>query len=142
MQLSKNFTLEELTVTDTGASNVPDEAQKKKLLYVAQYLLQPTRDQFGELHVNSGFRSEFVNEKIGGSKTSQHMEAEATDFTPRTASIVEVFNWCRHNLVYGQLILENKGGKDGVWWIHASLPRLDKQNMMVMKYENGVYTNI
>jgi hypothetical protein len=140
MQLSKNFTLEELTVTDTGANNAPNEEQTRKLLYVAQYLLQPIRDKFGELHVNSGFRSEFVNEKIGGSKTSQHMEAEAVDFRPRLeVLLVDVFKWCRENLIFGQLIFEHKGE---AWWIHISLPRLDKQNMMVMKFENGIYTNI
>ena len=139
MQLSKNFTLEELTVTNTGASNVPNEEQKRKLLYLATYLLQPIRDKFGKIHVNSGFRSEFVNEKIGGSKTSQHMEAEAADFKPEAADIMDVFKWCRENLVFGQIIFEHKGG---AWWIHISLPRLDKPNMMVMKFEDGVYTNL
>jgi hypothetical protein len=140
MQLSKNFTLEELTVTNTGLSNIPNEEQKRKLLYVAQYLLQPIRDEFGEIHVNSGFRSDLVNEKIGGSKTSQHPEGEATDFRPKLeADLVNVFKWCRENLTFGQLIFEHKGD---VWWIHISLPRLDKPNMMVMKFENGVYTNI
>ncbi len=138
-QLSKNFTLEELTVTDTGASNVPNEEQKRKLMYLAQYLLQPIREKFGALHINSGFRSEFVNEKIGGSKTSQHMEAEAADISPLEAGLVDVFEWCRENLYFGQLIFEHKGG---AWWIHISLPRIDKQNMMVMKFEDGVYTNI
>jgi zinc D-Ala-D-Ala carboxypeptidase len=137
--LSRDFTLEELTVTDTGASNVPDETQMRKLLYVAQYLLQPIRDKFGALHINSGFRSEFVNEKIVGSKTSQHMEGEAADFKPIEANIVEVFTWCQKNLTFGQLIFEHRGE---VWWIHISLPRLDKQNMMVMKYENGIYSNV
>lgn len=143
MQLSKNFTLEELTRTDTGAVNVPSEEQKRKLLYVAQFLLQPTRDEFGSLRVNSGFRSEFVNEKIGGAKTSQHKDAEAVDFEPEESLIIDVFAWCRRNLVYGQLILEHKTttGFD-VWWIHISLPRLDKPNMMVMKCEDGEYTNI
>jgi zinc D-Ala-D-Ala carboxypeptidase len=138
-QLSKNFTLEELTVTDTGAVNVPNEEQKHKLMFLAQYLLQPIRDKFGRLHINSAFRSEFVNEKIGGSKTSQHMEAEAADVRPEEAEIDTVFEWCRANLFFGQLIYEHKGG---AWWIHISLPRLDKQNMMVMKFENGTYTNV
>ena len=139
MDLSANFTLEELTRTDTGASNVPTEEQKKKLLYLVVYILQPVRDKFGPQRVNSGFRSEFVNEKIGGAKTSQHKDAEAVDFTPEEADINEVFEWCRENLSFGQFILEHKGA---AWWIHGSLPRLDKPNMMAMKFEDGKYTNV
>lgn len=139
MQLSKDFTLEELTATDTGAVNIPSDIQKRKLLYLAQYLLHPIRNRFGRLKVNSGFRSDFVNEKVGGTSGSQHTEGEAADFTPLEAELVEVFKWCRENLSFGQLIFEHRGA---AWWIHISLPRLDKPNMMVMKYENGLYTNV
>lgn len=144
MQLSKNFTLAELTVTDTGLDNTPTEEQKKKLLFLVTYLLQPVRDIWGKLHVNSGFRSDSVNEKIGGAKTSQHKEAEAVDFTPEEADIMDVFKWCRENLKFGQLIIERKKRSDGsiAVWIHVSLPRLVKDNMEVMKFEDGKYSNI
>ena len=139
VNLSKNFTLDELTVTNTGAVNIPNEEQTRKLCFLAQYLLQPIRDEFGPIQINSAFRSSFVNEKIGGSKTSQHMDAEAADIKPLEANITEVFQWCRTNLIFGQLIFEHKGD---AWWIHISLPRVNKPNGMVMKYEKGEYTNV
>jgi hypothetical protein len=142
--LSKNFTLEELTHTDTGASNVPNDEQRYKLLLVANYLLQPVRNQFGTpVHVTSGFRSSFVHEAIKKtqgaptSSTSQHLLGEAVDFVPES-EIEKVFEWCKENLIYGQLILESHNGKK---WIHISLPRFDKPNMQVLLFQNGEYAN-
>ena len=142
-QLSKNFTLEELCVTDTGIDNVPDDAHKEKLFRLANSLLQPVRDKWGAVRVNSGFRCAAVNKKIGGAPTSQHMQGEAADIFPLNASIDDVFAWCRHNLEFGQLILENilVNGTD-IRWIHISLPRMDKPNMQVMAYKNGAYKNL
>ncbi len=139
MNLTKNFTLEELCVTDTGGANIPNEMQKEKLLYVATFLLQPIWEFFGPIKVRSGFRSEWVNEKIGGSKTSQHVKGEACDLIPLNADINNVFNWCRKALRFGQLIDEHK---NGAHWIHISLPRIGGINSQVMRFENGIYTNI
>lgn len=142
-RLSANFTLEELCHTDTGASNVPDEAQRYKLLLIAQYLLQPIRNKFGVIHVTSGFRSAFVHDAIKKtqgaptSNTSQHLLGEAVDFVPGS-KIEEVFEWCKKNLIFGQLIFENHNGKK---WIHMSLPRFDKPNQQVLLFENGTYSN-
>ena len=134
MRLSDNFTLEELCVTNTGAVNIPNEAQTEKLLYLATYILQPIRNVFGPVTINSGFRSEFVNEKIGGSKTSQHMKGEAADID--TDDLDKTFEWCRKNLTFGQLILETKNGKR---WIHISLPRIGGSNMQVMTFDGINY---
>lgn len=144
MNLSRNFSLAELTKTDTGAVNVPNDEQLYKLLIVAQYLLQPVRDKFGPVHVTSGFRSEFVHEAIRKvqnaptSSTSQHLLGEAVDFIPE-GDIDEVFEWCKENLTFGQLILEVHNGKK---WIHISLPRLNKSNMQVLLFENGTYSAV
>lgn len=138
MKLTQNFSLNELCHTDTGASNVPDDCSKSKLQILASTLLQPIRDRFGRIKVNSGFRSEYVNEKIGGSPTSQHCFGEAADIFPLDADIDDVFEWCRNNLIYGQLIRESSNGAE---WIHISLPRLEKTNQQVLRYANGVYSN-
>lgn len=138
-QLSANFTLDELTITSTRLPNEPTEEQKQLLQYVAQYLLQPIRDRFGRIRVTSGFRSREVNDSIGGSPNSDHMDAAAVDFIPVDADLFDVFKWCRENLRYGQLIYENKGD---AWWIHISLPKLGRDNMIAMTYSNGVYTNV
>lgn len=139
IKLTENFTLEELCVTDTGLENVPNDCQKEKLQILASMILQPIRNKWGRIRVNSGFRSESVNHKIGGSATSQHCQGEAADIKPLDADIDEVFEWCRENLIYGQLINEHSKGSR---WLHISLPRLGKINQMVMIFSNGAYTNV
>jgi len=139
MQLSENFSIEELTVTDTDLYNTPGQAELEKLLFLATYILQPIRNKFGAIKITSGFRSKQVNEKIGGSATSQHPAGEAADFIPVNATYKEVFEWAKDNLKYGQIILEQKGETR---WIHISIPRLAKQNMQAMVFKDGIYTNV
>lgn len=136
MKLSKNFTIDELTVTSTSASNEPTEDQKDKLLYVCQYLLQPIRDEFGPVQVNSGYRSEGVNLAVGGSETSQHCKGEAADI--RVPNLWEVYEWIVNHLSFGQCIYEENGAAK---WIHISLTRLDDDNQEALLYKDGTYTN-
>ena len=137
MKLSKNFTLDELTVTSTSGSNIPPGIHKEKLLYVCQFQLQPIRDKFGRVDVNSGYRSEAVNLAIGGSETSQHCKGEAADIRTPDADLWQVYLWILDNLNFGQCIYEIKGE---AIWIHISLPRLDKYNQQALLYTNGIYT--
>lgn len=138
MRLSKNFTLDELIVTSTSGSNIPSGIHKEKLLYMANYLLQPTRDRWGPVVVNSAYRSEAVNAAIGGSSTSQHPRGEAADIRTPDADLWEVYLWILENLSFGQCIYEEKGSAK---WIHISLPRLDKPNQQALLFKDGIYTN-
>jgi hypothetical protein len=138
MRLSKNFTLDELIVTSTSGSNIPPGIHKEKLLYTANYLLQPVRDKWGPVVVNSGYRSGAVNTAIGGSSTSQHCKGEAADIRTPTADLWEVYLWILDNLNFGQCIYEIKGTAK---WIHISLPRLDKPNQQALLFKDGEYSN-
>jgi len=139
MELTKNFEVKELAVTETGIYNTPGQVELEKLLLLAVYLLQPLRDKFGRVKVTSGYRSKAVNDRVGGSMTSQHLTGEASDIIPLDAPLDIVFAWAKDNLKFGQLILEQKNGKE---WIHVSLPRIAKQNQMAMTYKNGIYVNV
>ena len=84
MNLSRNFTLQELIKSDTairkGIDNNPNSDQIKKLQLLCERVLQPVRDQFGRVKVTSGFRSPELCLAIGSSLESQHTKAEAVDF--------------------------------------------------------------
>ena len=84
MKLSENFTLQELTKSDTairlGIPNEPNSDQIAKLQNLCETLLQPVRDKFGPVIITSGFRSTDLCVKIGSSINSQHSKAEAVDF--------------------------------------------------------------
>jgi hypothetical protein len=62
MNLSANFTLKELTKSDTatrlGLDNTPDDEALENLKTLCEKVLQPVRDHFGKsVTVNSGYRS-------------------------------------------------------------------------------------
>ena len=78
----KYFTLEELTHTSTGLTNIPDETQAGNLYALVNNILDPLREAFGApIRINSGFRSEEVNRAVNGARKSQHLLGEAADIT-------------------------------------------------------------
>lgn len=84
MNLSRNFTLQELTYSriaiEHGLENVPDPLAFQSLKNLATYLLQPLRDRYGSaIAITSGYRNETVNLLAGGVKNSQHTKGEAAD---------------------------------------------------------------
>ena len=82
MRLTDNFTLKELTKTNTGLPNLITDLEIDNLTRLCQKVLQPLRDIYGKpIIVNSGYRSERVNKAVGGVPTSQHRKGEAADIT-------------------------------------------------------------
>ena len=138
MKLSKNFTLNELTKTNTGLPNVPTEKEKALLLLLAIFILQPIRNKFGEYTISSGYRSPKVNRKVRGSSTSQHPKAQAADGYPESADIYVVFKWIveESGLDFGQCIIYPDEEKP---FIHISLPRLYKSNRQALIKHKGDY---
>ena len=136
MQLSRNFSLQELTKSDTairkGIDNEPNADQIDKLKALCENILQPVRDQFGRVKVTSGYRSPELCVAIGSSLTSQHSKAEAADFEVLGVDNAEVADWVHRNCEIDQLILEfydpAKGPNSG--WVHVSYDSLDQDNKM------------
>ena len=125
MQLSRNFSLQELTKSDTairkGIDNEPNADQIDKLKTLCEKILQPVCDHFGRVKVTSGFRSVELCMAIGSSANSQHAKAEAADFECPGVDNVELFDWIKSNLSPDQLILEfYTPGEPNSGWIHAS----------------------
>ena len=125
MQLSRNFSLQELIKSDTairmGIDNNPNADQIEKLKDLCENILQPVRDHFGRVKVTSGFRSVELCLAIGSSQNSQHAKAEAADFECVGVDNVELFDWIKNNLEPDQLILEfYTPGEPNSGWIHCS----------------------
>ena len=84
MKLSANFSLNELTKSDTATrhdiDNTPTMQVIENLQDLVDNVLQPLREKFGPIVVTSGYRSPAVNTKIGGSTTSDHCHGYAADF--------------------------------------------------------------
>lgn len=134
-QLSKNFTLAELTKTSAKADNTPGAEQVENLKALCVNVLQPLREAMGRpMRVNSGFRSDAVNRAVGGSSTSQHSKGEAADIEfdgfdnlALAKKIIEM------GLPFDQLIAEFlvPGDPNG-GWVHVSHKRIGKQRGEVL----------
>ena len=125
MQLSRNFSLQELIKSDTairkGIDNNPNSDQIEKLKLLCENILQPVRDHFGRVKVTSGYRSVELCMAIGSSANSQHAKAEAADFEVMGTDNAELADWIKNNLDYDQLILEYyTPGETNSGWIHCS----------------------
>ena len=85
MQLSPNFSLKELTASETadrhGLDNTPTDEIIENLKHLAG-VLQEVRSILGNkpITVSSGYRSPTVNEKLGSKPTSDHCKGLAVDF--------------------------------------------------------------
>lgn len=123
MQLTKHFSLRELTTTDIKELQDKNYEEGKLKLYElckVAILLESVRALLNSpMVITSGYRCKEVNDRIKGSKTSQHCKAEAADFIPQKISAQEAFDMIRKSdIKYGQLILEKRGAGH---LIHASI---------------------
>ena len=125
MQMSRNFSLQELIKSDTairmGINNNPSAEQMEKLKALCENILQPVRDHFGRVKVTSCFRSVDLCLAIKSSANSQHAKAEAADFEVMGTDNAELADWIYKNLDFDQLILEfYTPGEPNSGWIHCS----------------------
>ena len=98
----KYFSYSEFFKSDVAekhqVKNIPDDAQLSQVLGNIKALvlnvLDPLRARIGRpIIITSGYRSQRVNELVGGSKTSQHMLGKAADihvqgYTPQQMDMV------------------------------------------------------
>jgi zinc D-Ala-D-Ala carboxypeptidase len=124
MKLSKNFTVSEYTKSSTAIRRGIDNSMTDKHLESAKALfeniIQPVRDHFGSTVITSGYRSDALNDAIGGSRGSQHSKAEAGDFETQSSTL-ETAQWIADNLDFDQLILEFYiPGDPNSGWTHCS----------------------
>ena len=108
MKLSKNFSLAEMTKSQTairmGLSNNPSEGEVENLRLLCERVLQPVRDHFNHtVTISSGYRNEILSRKIGSSEKSQHCRGEAADFEIFGIGNNEVSDWIKQNLMWTNL---------------------------------------
>ena len=153
MKLTENFSLAEMIVSPTakklGLSNTPTPEHIENMRYCCEKILEPVRAHFGKsVQINSSYRSPLVNEAVGGSKTSQHVNGQAIDFEIPGIDNKVVADWIGDNLEFDQVILEfyTKGDKNS-GWVHASIKKGGgnrKMRMIASKSKAGgtVYTTV
>tara|TARA_R100001463_G_scaffold70837_4_gene124518 strand:+ start:94 stop:591 length:498 start_codon:yes stop_codon:yes gene_type:complete len=149
MRLSKNFTLHELTHSNTalrlGIDNTPTKDGIHKLTILANSILQPIRNSLGPLRITSAFRSESVNVAIGGSSNSQHCRYEAVDcqfYKNSKMDNIKIYETLlKLGLEFDQCILEfgdSSESQDPSFpaWVHLSYKMADNRKEVLVAYKN------
>jgi zinc D-Ala-D-Ala carboxypeptidase len=125
MKLSKNFTLAEYTKSQTALrndiDNIPNDDHLEAAKALFEKVVQPVRDRFGPTVINSGYRGPELNEKVGGSPSSQHCLGQAVDIECPGIANAEIAEWITKNTDYDQVILEfYTPGIPDSGWVHVS----------------------
>ncbi len=133
MQLTENFSLHEMTKSETalrhGIDNTPDDEALENLRALCENVLQPIRNELGPVKVNSGYRGPEVNRVVGGAKNSDHMKGMAADIEIPSMPNAELAEWIAENLEFTQVILEfYTPGIPDSGWVHVSYDPSDLRN--------------
>ena len=114
IQLSAHFRLSEFLNLGKYPDNIPTVQAVVNMTYGCLTLLEPARQLVGPIIVNSGYRNEEVNRKVGGVKGSQHLTGLAADIRPSNLLQFEcLVEFLKANQYTHQLLTGNG-------WLHIS----------------------
>lgn len=136
MNLSPNFTLAELTASQTavrkGIDNTPPPTELKNLYRVAD-LLEQVRDLVNRpVNVSSGYRSLALNKAVGGAGNSAHVKGLAADINvPGMAPRDLALAIGASRIPFDQLIYEGT-------WVHIGLADgAPRREVLTAHFGNG-----
>jgi len=140
MNLSYHLTLEEATKSATairkGIFNLPVDEHLAALVNTANKVFEPIRNHFNvPIGISSGYRSNALNEAIGGSKTSQHSKGEALDIDADIYGGItnkQIFDFVKDNMEFDQLIFEF-GTDSEPNWVHVSIKHFGEQRKQILR---------
>lgn len=139
MQLSPNFSLSELIYSETAERNAIDNTPPPEIVENLKRLaagLEAVRALLGTpLDISSGYRCPALNEMVGGSGTSQHVQGLAVDFDCRDfGTPLEIAHAIeRSGIQFDQCILEY--GR----WVHLSFSDEPRRRMLTIYEEEKGY---
>ena len=149
MRISKNFTLHELTRSNSalrlGIDNSPTKDGVHKLTILANSILQPIRNALGPIRITSAYRSPALNTAIGGSSNSQHCVYEAVDcqfVKNSTMDNIKIYEAIQDLcLDFDQCILEFGDSTETTdpshpSWIHISYKIADNRQEVLVAYKD------
>ena len=114
IRLSPHFKLSEFLNLRKYPENIPTIQVVANLTYGCHFLLEPARLEVGPIIINSGFRCEAVNRRVGGVKNSQHLLGQAADIRPKDpVQFQRLVDFLKANALTDQLLT-------GSTWLHIS----------------------
>ena len=144
-KISDNISYKEATYSATakrlGIKNKPEKEHIENMELIAEKIFQPLREWVGEpIRINSFYRSEELNSRIGGAISSAHKDGLAMDldsFGGKTN--LEIFHYIKDNLDFDQLIWEFGAEPK---WLHVSYvsEKENRKRVLVTKRRGKYYT--
>ncbi|MCP3749242.1 D-Ala-D-Ala carboxypeptidase family metallohydrolase [Pseudomonas sp. SBB6] len=137
MLLSPHFTLAEMTVSETAARRGIDNSPNEQIISNLQRLsagLEEIRSLIGRpILISSGYRSQALNQAIGGSAGSVHTQGLAADINAAGLSPRELaMRVMDSDLMFDQLILEFDQ------WVHFGLSaNVPRRQVLTIRYDSG-----
>ena len=132
--MGKYFTVAELVASQEADRRAINNRLPRELLPHAQQLidrvLDPLREAYGRpIRVTSGYRCADLNRVVGGSPTSDHMQARSADIvgTPNTREENRRLFELAKSLDFDQLIDERN-----LSWIHISYRSAEENRHQVL----------
>ena len=142
---TQNFKYKEVVSSPSamklGIKNIPNEIIWRNAEVAAQKVLQPIRDKFGPITINSWYRAPELNSSklIGGSRTSHHCFGYAIDLQPAAnVSMVDVMRWITENLQWTELIAEYFPAG----WIHIAYKEDRLTSVIKLKDKDHNYAQV
>ena len=115
VKLSQHFKLGEFLNLGKYPENIPTAPQISNMTYGCRNLLEPARQAIGcPIIINSGFRCEAVNRRVGGVRNSQHLVGQAADIRPKdNKQFWHLVEFLKAHTLTDQLLTGNG-------WLHIS----------------------
>ena len=147
INLSEHITLGEMTVTKvkTADGNIPSHVALENMKRLCGWL-EHLRSMYNILYgdgnvpilINSGYRSEEVNKRVGGSPTSNHLTGCAADIKvfgieQAMRYAVILLNYADNtNQEFDELLIERS--KKGTYWLHFAVrPSENRRKVMFIQ---------
>ena len=143
-KISKYVSYKEVTHSNQATAlkigNTPNAEQLGNLKLVCTNIFDKVREHFVKpIGISSGFRSIELNTRIGGSKSSQHMQGKALDIDGDIfggTNNKDIFDYIRNNCTFDQLIWEF-GSENAPSWVHVSFNKDGNRGQILRAVKSG-----
>jgi len=146
-KISENISYKEAVRSETakrlGISNKPKKEHIENMELIAEKIFQPLRKWVDHpIRINSFYRSEELNSRIGGAISSAHKEGLAIDLDSLGGKTnLEMFHYIKDNLDFDILINEYPNDEGEPKWIHVSWnKKKNRKQVLEIKRKGRYYT--
>lgn len=144
-KISENISYKEAVRSETakrlGISNKPKKEHIENMELIAEKIFQPLREWVDHpIRINSFYRSEELNSRIGGAVSSAHKEGLAIDLDSLGGKTnLEMLHYIKDHLDFDILINEYPNEEGEAKWIHVSWNKKKNRKQVLEIKRKGKY---